>query len=204
MKRATGNKAPQSANKVSIQLSLDGHSFSAPALTGDFPGNGSVEVELLTPRTMLVPAALYDPAQGAGLLAANGMPLRAGECVAASDPSRQYVALMALPAEALRLVDEKLGSRALFTTPLLHDPSAAEPTVWISRRAEILYVKIYDAGALQMAEAVPAPEDADILYLFERMAAVFPLEDHVLRISGDTPKSLRKLLGKSFRKTICE
>lgn len=204
MKQATGNKAPQSANKVSIQLSLDGHSFSAPALMGDFQGGGAVEVELLTPRTMLVPAALYDPAQGAGLLAANGMPLRAGECVAASDPARPFVALMALPAEALRLVDVKFGSRALFTTPLLHDPSAAEPTVWICRKAGILYVKVYDDEALQMAEAIPAPEDADILYLFERMAAVFPLADYVLLITGNAPKSLRKLLGKSFRKTICE
>ena len=58
MKQATGSNTPQSINKVSIQLTLDGHSFSAPALSGEFPGDGPVEVELLTPRTMLVPEEL--------------------------------------------------------------------------------------------------------------------------------------------------
>ena len=60
MKQATGSNTPQSINKVSIQLTLDGHSFSAPALSGEFPGDGPVEVELLTPRTMLVPEELFD------------------------------------------------------------------------------------------------------------------------------------------------
>ena len=50
MKQATGSNTPQSINKVSIQLTLDGHSFSAPALSGEFPGDGPVEVELLTGR----------------------------------------------------------------------------------------------------------------------------------------------------------
>ena len=63
MKQATGSNTPQSINKVSIQLTLDGHSFSAPALSGEFPGDGPVEVELLTPRTMLVPEELFDEEQ---------------------------------------------------------------------------------------------------------------------------------------------
>jgi len=34
---------------------LDGHSFSAHGLDGEFPGEEPVEAELLTARTMLVP-----------------------------------------------------------------------------------------------------------------------------------------------------
>ncbi len=80
MKQATGSNTPQSINKVSIQLTLDGHSFSAPALSGEFPGDGPVEVELLTPRTTLVPEEFFDEACAAGtLLAANGMARTAAE-----------------------------------------------------------------------------------------------------------------------------
>ena len=72
MKQATGSNTPQSINKVSIQLTLDGHSFSAPALSGEFPGDGPVEVELLTPRTTLVPEVFFDVACAGELLAAAG------------------------------------------------------------------------------------------------------------------------------------
>ena len=58
MKQATGSNTPQSINKVSIQLTLDGHSFSAPALSGEFPGDGPVEVELLTGRHHQIRAQL--------------------------------------------------------------------------------------------------------------------------------------------------
>ena len=73
MKQATGSNTPQSINKVSIQLTLDGHSFSAPALSGEFPGDGPVEVELLTPLTMLVPEELFDKEHAGEVLAAAGM-----------------------------------------------------------------------------------------------------------------------------------
>ena len=87
MKQATGSNTPQSGNKVSIQLSLDGHSFSAPALSGEFPGDGPVEVELLTPRTTLVPEEFFDEACAGELLAAHlaaeGVPDAAVEVVEA-------------------------------------------------------------------------------------------------------------------------
>ena len=62
MKQATGSKTPNPIHKVSIQLALDGHSFSTPlpAAAGEEP----VEVELLTPKTMLVPAELFDEERG--------------------------------------------------------------------------------------------------------------------------------------------
>ena len=46
MRQATGSNTPQSGNKVSIQLSLDGHSFSVPALSELPAGEAPVTVEL--------------------------------------------------------------------------------------------------------------------------------------------------------------
>lgn len=55
MKPATGNKRAPGVRKVSIQQPLDGHSFSLPAVPELREGE-VVEVELLTPCTLLIPA----------------------------------------------------------------------------------------------------------------------------------------------------
>ena len=73
MKQVTGSNTPQATNKVSIQLTLDGHSFSAHGLDGEFPGEEPVEAELLTARTMLVPEEVLGTGDAGTLLAANGM-----------------------------------------------------------------------------------------------------------------------------------
>ena len=204
MKQATGSNTPQSGNKVSIQLSLDGHSFSVPALS-DLPVSGMpVSVELLLPRTALVPAELFDPERGAQLLAANGMPPAADECVVYSAPEAEFVALAAINREALRLVEEKLGDRVRFTSPLLHVPANTAKSVWMCRRAGLLYIKVYNNGELQLAEAVPAATDTDAAYFFERLGGSFPLGEYELRIAGDKPKAARKLLGKRFKQVTCE
>lgn len=95
MRQETGSNTPQTANKVSIQLSLDGHSFSAQALAGDFPGDGAVEVELLTARTMLVPREVFDAGLGTELLAAGRMALAAGENAVHNDLKQEFVAELA-------------------------------------------------------------------------------------------------------------
>ena len=79
MRQATGSNTPQSGNKVSIQLSLDGHSFSVAAPPA-FPAEAErIEAEVLTPRTMLVPVEYFAGERAAALLAANGMPALSGE-----------------------------------------------------------------------------------------------------------------------------
>lgn len=204
MKQVTGSNTLPAGNKVSIQLSLDGHSFSVPALS-ELPATGQrVEVELLLPRTMLVPAEFFDPERAGALLAANGTPPAADERAVGSDPRAEQIAVTAVNAEALRLIGEKLGDRAFFTTPLLHVPASTVKTVWMSRRAGLLYIKVYDDGSLQLAEAVPAATDTDVLYFLERLNGRFPLAEYKSIIAGDAPKETRKLLGKRFKETICE
>lgn len=168
MKQATGSNTPQSGNKVSIQLSLDGHSFSVPALSELPAGEAPVTVELLLPRTMLVPAELFDEEHAAELLAANRHAPAADECAVCCGREEDYAAVAAINREALRLVQAKLSNRARFTTPLLRTPRNATKTVWMCRRAELLYIKVYDGGSLQLAEVVPAETDADLTYFFDR------------------------------------
>lgn len=203
MKQVTGSNTPQSINKVSIQLTLDGHSFSAPALTGEFPGDGPVEVELLTARTMLVPEEFFDEGRAGELLAANGMAALPGECTVWSAPQQNAVAVMAAAEDALRAVRERLGDRARYTTPLLHAPQTSVPTVWMYYAADVLYIKVYD-GKLRFAEVVPAPDEADLLYFLERLGSEFRLKDYALRIGSGNGRTLKRKLSGYFKRIVCE
>lgn len=203
MKQATGSNTPQSINKVSIQLTLDGHSFSAPALSGEFPGDSPVEVELLTPRTMLVPEELFDEEHAGEVLAAAGMAALPGECPVWSAPQQNAVAVMAAAENALAAVHERLGGRARYTTPLLCVPQTSVPTVWMYYAAGLLYIKVYD-GKLRFAEVVPAPDEADLLYMLERLGSEFRLRDYTLRIGSGDGRALKRKLGGYFRQIVCE
>ena len=188
MKQVTGSNTPQATNKVSIQLTLDGHSFSAHGLDGEFPGEEPVEAELLTARTML---------------AANGMAPAAEERAVCSLPVQGIVAVMAAHREALRQAEEKLGDRILYTTPLLREVQAGTPTVWAYRTAGLLYIKVYD-GSLRFAGVIPAPDTADVCYFTERLEKEFALKSCELRISGDDAKACGKLLKGYFKRIVCE
>ena len=96
MRPVTGSNTPQAGNKVSIQRSLDGHSFSIPALADVPAGHDPVQVELLLPHTMLVPAELFDEEHAAEMLAANGMPPAADECAVCCGREEEYVAVAAI------------------------------------------------------------------------------------------------------------
>lgn len=207
MKQATGSKAPHAADRVSIQQSLDGHSFSVAGLDGDFPGEEAVEVEVLTPQTLLVPSGFLQTLTPAELLAAAGMACTEYQQAVRSLPTMlgrttEVVAVMAVGTSALQAVRERLGYRATFTTPLLAGPTAGRPTVWLHLRAGILYIKVFDR-TLRMAEAIPAPSDADLLYFVDRLSRAFPLGDMLLRAVGREAKDLRKLLGHRFRDVVC-
>lgn len=103
-----------------------------------------MEAELLTARTMLVPEEVLGTGDAGTLLAANGMAPAAEERAVCSLPVQGIVAVMAAHREALRQVEEKLGDRIRYTTPLLREVQAGTPTVWAYRTAGLLYIKVYD------------------------------------------------------------
>lgn len=201
MKQETGSNSTSSANKVSIQLALDGHSFSAMDLNTDL--SGDVELEVITPRTLLVPTELFDTQNAPALLSAAGIPLAADESVIWSDPQAEVIAMMIIGAEALADVHRRFGDRAHFTAPLLRTLPITMPSVWMCWMPGVLYIKVYREG-LQFAEAVSASTEADVLYFTQRLGVQFPLKEFQLRITGTNPKALRKVLGKRFKDSICE
>ncbi len=203
MRPETGSNRLAKSKKMSIQLSLDGHTFSARALSDSFPGEEPVAVELLTPRTTLVPAELFDESRAEELLAACGKAAKVGERVVCSDRQAEVVAVMAADAAVLQQVAEKLGSRAHYTTPLLRVPEQPNHTVWICRMAGLLYIKVYEAS-LVLAEVLPVATESEIVYLFERLRAAFPLDKYRLQIGGEEQKRMAKLFDNHFREVVCE
>lgn len=207
MRQATGSNAPHSVNKVSIQHSLDGHSFSVSGLEWVLPGNDAVVVDVLTPQTLLVPAELFDAEAAADWLAAAGMACTGEQRAIWSAPTRiapetNVVAVMAAETETVRKVYDRLGYRASFTTPLLKKTAAAN-TVFLHRAAGILYIKVF-VRMLCMAEAIPAATEADMLYFVERLNRTFPLKSMRLHLSGVNTARVRKLIGSRFKKVVCE
>lgn len=209
MKRVTGSNAVSSANKVSIQLALDGHSFSVSGVPEEAKATAgqtaAVLIEILTPRTMLVPAALFDASaeHAAALLAAAGMPARTNDEIVWSDTHAETVALMAVGREAIDTVRERFGGKISCTTPLLQEMTANSPVVWMYRAAGLLYIKVFGTKLL-LAEVMWAPSDEDVLCIVERLGEAFAWDDYTLHISGRGVGTLRKLLGNRFKTIVCE
>lgn len=208
MKQATGSRTPRLTNKVSIQRSLDGHSFSVSGLDRDFTGEAVVTVEILTPQTLLVPTDLLQTSTAAELLAAAGMACKQGEQAVRSmprtfGPGKEVVAVMALDEKLLQQIRERLGYRADFTTPLLEGPTVATQTLWLYRAPGTLYIKVF-GRTLRLAEVIPAAAEADILYFVDRLGKVLPLNRMRLHAAGPGAKALRKLIGKRFKRVVCE
>ena len=196
MRQATGKtNRPQDGYGVSIQQSLDGHSFSLLGLESP-AAEDVVEVEAVTPQTMLVPREVFEPAAAEALLAAAGIRPAAGERIVWSDPGAETVALMCVAGDAVRQVEERLG--------LLRTPADTASAVWMCRQSGTLYIKVYREQTLRMAEALPAAGEADLLYVAERLQQAFALREYVLIAAGDDAKGLRRLLGKRFGKSLCE
>ncbi len=208
MKPATGNNALYATNKVSIQQALDGHSFSVPKPERLSPEAERIEAEVLTPQTVLVPRELFEAASAAELLAAAGLACRENQEAVWSaprslGPETEAIAVMAVDTHILQAILERAGDRIVFTTPLLEGPTSGEPTLWLCRKAGVLYIKVFDRS-LRMAEAIPVTNQADILYFIERIGHTFPLDEMQLHLTGEETALLRKLIGKRFKQVVCE
>ena len=106
MKQVTGatNNKPEIKN-VSIRLRLDGHSFSEEKL------DKTVEIEVLTGKTMLVPREVFDAKAAPALMRINGMEPTEKECILTSDPQQPVIALMAADKASVEKVRARLKEK---------------------------------------------------------------------------------------------
>lgn len=205
MRRGTGSKPANIRSKVSIQQPLDGHSFSLPEDLGLLDG-AAVDVELLSAYTMLVPAEMYatgGEARAASWFAMVGQALPAGMRVVATDAVSGRLALIGIGSGLLEALREKFGEGVRYTTPLLYEPSGTPRCIWVRRCGGLTYVKVYDP-LLRYAEVLPWDDDTDLYYFLDRLCAVYPACDYVLRLTGGDTKAVCRTVGKRFKRVICE
>ena len=190
---------------VSIQLPLGGHSFSSEQLNAAC-GDARIEraeCTVLTPRTTLVPRECFDAAAAEHYLNVAGVPCRCGETAVTSDRSAQIVAVMAVDAECDRMLRERFGDRLAYTSPLCGNQNWSEPTVWLYRTHDIIYIKVYKP-VLRLAEAVEVSSEIDALQLLQDLEPDCGVSACRIVCCGDGRERLRRRLSKYYKDVRCE
>lgn len=200
MKQATGSSSATASKEMSIQLRSGGHSFPEEALA-EFATAERIRCSVLTHKTLLVPAEVFDCESAANCLLLAGLGCTESECAVCSDPQQQQIAVMAVDKKCHRLLTETAGDRISYTSPLLFQPKFSGQGVWLHHTNGLLYIKIYDT-VLRLAEVVRAQGTTDILYYLGRLEEAFPLKSYPLCLSGSC--TLARQLRTYFRDVRCE
>lgn len=197
MKRVTGSNHSVVNKGVSIQLKLGGHSFSPDTLPPVGEEN-DIRCELLTPKTLLIPREEFDATVAGKLLEIAGMPPAEDECTIWSESEETAVAVMAFGCEQIEALRKRFGDRLHFTSPLLFTPQCAPASVWLCRKEDLLYIKVYDDG-LRFAEVVTIQTDADLLYYIELLNREFKFAQFELCPAGEIGGTAYKMLRRYFK-----
>lgn len=200
MKQATGSNSATPSKEMSIRLRSGGHSFPKE-LPAEYAAADRVVCSVLTHKTLLVPAEVFERESAPNYLALAGLGCAETECAVYSDPQRQQIAVMAVDKECRRQLAETAGDRVTFTSPLLFQPKFAGQGAWLIHTDGLLYIKIYD-NVLRLAEVVRAQGTADVLYYLGQLDRTFPLKTYPLCLSGSD--TLARQLRKYFRDVRCE
>ncbi|WP_417013289.1 hypothetical protein [Alistipes sp.] len=156
---------------------------------------------MLSHKTVLVPAEVFERESAANYLALAGLSCTESECAVYSEPQRQQIAVMAVDRAQHRLLTEGAGDRIVYTSPLLHRPDFPKQGVWLMHTDGLLYLKVYDDG-LRLAEAVRAQGTTDVLYYLGRLGRSFLLGNFPIVLSGSD--TLARQLRKYFPDVQCE
>lgn len=185
-----------SKNKVSIRLESGGHSFSEEQLSRALASGEGVEVEIITPRTTLMPAEAHlAPAE---VLRMAGLAPLATECAVESVAVDGRVAVMAVDSA---LCARLSGCSVAYLSPLASVDCSREG-VQLNLIGSVLYLHIVEDGVLRVAEALPVATDADILYYLERFNEVYLIYNRAVYIKGDD--RLAPIVRRVFKSVICE
>lgn len=211
MRQVTGSNPSPSANRMSIQLTLSGHSFSRSELPRlSSRDERTVEIEIITDRVMLAPTEIVDEQKATELMQIAGFHLQEeDQVVVVREEKTNVVALMALPRVLLATIEDRYGRRAELTTPLLRSRLCAEPTAWFYMADDHIYIKVWSEGRLRVAEALPRKKAEDVLYYASVLDRQFDLNRFRVVVSGvkaveSEVRVTTKLLNKFYKKVVCE
>lgn len=211
MRQVTGSNPSPSANRMSIQLTLSGHSFSRSELPRlSSRDERTVEIEIITDRVMLAPTEIVDEQKATELMQIAGFHLQEeDQVVVVREEKTNVVALMALPRVLLATIEDRYGRRAELTTPLLRSRLCAEPTAWFYMADDHIYIKVWSEGRLRVAEVLPRKKAEDVLYYASVLDRQFDLNRFRVVVSGvkaveSEVRVTTKLLNKFYKKVVCE
>ena len=205
MRLVTGNSILQAdIDKVSVRIVSGGHSFSVEGLPRKaFDEGVTVEFQVITPKSLLVPAEAFDAASAAGLLAVAGIGCTPAEeplCIVAGDK----VAVAAVATQCLARIDENFGTRAAFTSPLLEECDADGCKLYIRTFGDCCCLRVCENGRLRFAEIMPAATPDEILYYVQTLCDRMECSEYLIYIYGEGASESAKLLRRYFKRVKCE
>ena len=179
-----------------------GHSFSAAELSRAVKcDDGSFVVELITPKTTLVPQAMFKAEMVAEYLKMVGLAPATTEEVVFSPAVDERVAVMAINKECFAHLALTYGDNVLFVSPLNlgHEPKDG---ALIELVGDVLYVRIFNGGML-FGEAIAVQNDADLLFAVESINQVYHIYNMRVRVKGDINR-LKSCFKNLFTDLECE
>jgi hypothetical protein len=188
--------------KVSIRLLSGGHSFSASAIDQAAKSViGDAVVEIVTPKTTLVPAAVFRAEVAVDCLAMVGLAPSIDEVVVFSPEVDDRVAVMAINKACFAHLSLVFGDAVTFVSPLIMG-RVPKDGVLIELVDSVLYVRIFNGGML-FGEAIEAKNDADLLFAIESINKVYHIYNMRVRAKGDVAR-LKLCFKNLFTNLECE
>lgn len=188
-------------NKVSIRLLSGGHSFSSAVVADAVAADAVLDAEVITPKTTLVPATMFDKQRVDHYLAFVGLAPAADEVAVYSPEVDDRVAVMAMSEECYAQLTLQFGGNVVFTSPIIKGHAPKQGAL-IDIVDDVLYVRIFN-GAMLFGEAVGVANDADVLYALESINRVYNIYNMHVRARGDVNR-LTKVAGCLFTNLECE
>ena len=204
MRQVTGSNPTTSNKKVSIQLRLGGHSFSRDILRKKVAEDAIVEIELLTPKSIIVPTECFEPHIAEKLMQISGIALADGEQVVWSDDQDGVTALVALNSEIVDELKQAYGEHLRFTSPLLHCVASEGRYLYIYNMGGFAYLKLCNGSAIEFCEALQLSNADDVLYSVETLVREFGVEGLEIYVAGDERDELINLLKQYYKVRKCE
>ncbi len=179
-----------------------GHSFSPAELSRAVKcDDGSFVVELVTPKTTLVPKALFHAERAAEYLNMVGLAPSISETVVFSPEVDDRVAVMAVDKECFAHLALTYGDAVVYLSPLNlgHEPKDG---ALLELAGDVLYVRIFNGGML-FGEAIAIQSDADLLFAVESINQVYHIYNMRVRAKGDVNR-LKQCFKNLFTDLECE
>lgn len=185
-------------DKVSIRLESGGHSFSEAVLSEAIASGVGVEVEIITPRTTLMPVEVeLSPAE---VLRMAGLAPLATECAVACRAKDGMVAVLAVDSALYSIIT---ASEDVVCTSPLSAVDTSRDGVTLNLSGSVVYIHIVEGGELRVAEALEVDSDADIVYYLERLNEVYLIYNKAAYIKGDIQR-VGSLVKRFFKSVLCE